>query len=98
MAALVIAFTLYALAQAETQYSELPNFHQVNPHLYRGAQPKRGGLQTLKGLGIKTVINLRGENTLVRAEAEEARALGLRYYSVPLPDLSAPDDKEVQQV
>lgn len=94
---LVFALTLNALAQ-EARYAELPNFHQVNSQLYRGAQPKASGLQRLKAIGIKTIVNLRGEGDQIRAEGHAARALGLRYYNVPLPEFSAPKDKEVQQV
>jgi tyrosine-protein phosphatase SIW14 len=94
---LVVAFALNALAQ-EARYAELPNFHQVNSQLYRGAQPKAGGLQRLKGIGIKTIVNLRGEDDQARAEGNAARALGLRYYSVSLPGFSGPKDREVQQV
>jgi protein tyrosine/serine phosphatase len=97
-AALMLALTGPALTQTESQYADLPNFHQVNPQLYRGAQPKAGGLQTLKGIGIKTIVNLRGEDEHAREEGEETRALGLRYYNVPLPELSSPNDKQVQQV
>lgn len=43
-------------------------------------------------------MNLRGEDDRARVESEEARAVGLRYYSVSLPEFSAPEDKEVQQV
>ena len=95
--ALVFAFTLAALAQ-DVRHAELPNFHQVNSQLYRGAQPKAGGLQALKTIGIKTIVNLRGEDDRTRAESEEARTLGLRYYNVSLPDFSGPTDREVQQV
>jgi tyrosine-protein phosphatase SIW14 len=94
---LVLAFTLDALAQ-EARYAELPHFHQVNSQVYRGAQPKPGGLQVLKAIGIKTIVNLRGEDDRTRAESEAARALGLRYYGISLPEFSGPKDKEVQQV
>jgi tyrosine-protein phosphatase SIW14 len=94
---LVFAFTLEALAQ-EVRYAELPNFHQVNSQLYRGAQPKAGGLQTLKVMGIKTIVNLRGEDERARAESKEAQMLGIRYYSVSLVEFSGPKDKKVQQV
>jgi protein tyrosine/serine phosphatase len=82
----------------KVQYSELPNFHQVNAQLYRGAQPRAGGLQTLKQIGIRTIVNLRHDAAQARAEEVEAGELGLRYYSVPLPDLSLPQDKVVRQV
>lgn len=94
---LVVALTFDALAQSDTRYSELPNFHLVNPQLYRGAQPRAGGLSTLKKIGIKTILNLRREDEHTRAEGAEARRLGLRYYNVSLPEFSAPKDKEVQQ-
>jgi tyrosine-protein phosphatase SIW14 len=94
---LVVALAFDALAQSETRYSELPNFHLVNPQLYRGAQPRASGLPTLKQIGIKTILNLRGEDEHTRAEAAEARTLGLRYYNVSLPEVSAPKDKAVQQ-
>ena len=35
------------------------NFYQVATNLYRGAQPTAEGMQQLKAMGIKTVINLR---------------------------------------
>jgi protein tyrosine phosphatase (PTP) superfamily phosphohydrolase (DUF442 family) len=37
----------------------LPNFHRVTDGLYRGAQPTALGLQELRRMGIKTVVNLR---------------------------------------
>ena len=96
--ALLVALAFYAHAQNETRYAELPNFHQVNSQLYRGAQPKAGGLQILKKIGIKTIVNLRGEDEHTGAENEEARSLGLHYYNIPLPEFSSPNDSEVQQV
>jgi tyrosine-protein phosphatase SIW14 len=95
---LVIALGLNALAQSEAPYAGLPNFHQVNAQLYRGAQPEAGGLQTLKKIGVRTIVNLRHDGAATRAESDEARQLGLRYFNVPLPDLSAPTDKEVERV
>jgi tyrosine-protein phosphatase SIW14 len=95
---LVVAFAFNAFGQGGPQYSELPNFHQVNSQLYRGAQPKPGGLQRLKAMGVKTIVNLRNEDNQTRAEGDEARRLGLRYYSISLPGLSRPKDEEVQHV
>lgn len=87
-----------ALAQGEPSYKELPRFHQVNAHLFRGAQPNEGGIERLKALGIRTIINLRGEDEGTRDEAEQARRAGLRYFNVPLPDLSRPKDEQVERV
>ncbi|HKQ06204.1 MAG TPA: dual specificity protein phosphatase family protein [Blastocatellia bacterium] len=87
-----------SVAQTEVRYKELPNFRKVQDHLYRGGQPGPGGLKKLAEMGIKTVVNLRGEDDLTRAEAAEAKALGLRYYGVPMPGLSRPTDAQVKQV
>ncbi len=87
-----------AFAQVEPRYAELPNFHQVNPQLFRGGQPKLGGLQRLKELGVKTIVSLRGEDDHSRAESEEAQSLGLRYYGISLPEFSKPKDEEVERV
>ena len=43
VAGAMLYFVSVGVAQSEPQYKELPNFHQVNERLYRGAQPKRGG-------------------------------------------------------
>lgn len=37
----------------------LPNLHKVTEDLYRGAQPTADGIEQLKKMGIKTIINLR---------------------------------------
>jgi len=84
-----------AAAQSELRYKELPNFHRVGERLYRGAQPGAGGIRKLAELGIKTIINLRGEDDLARAEQREAEAAGLHYYAIAMPGLSRPGDQQV---
>jgi tyrosine-protein phosphatase SIW14 len=95
---LLVALAFNTLAQNEARYAELPNFHQVNSQLYRGAQPKAGGLQRLKEIGVKTIVSLRGKDENTGAESDEARSFGLRYYNVALPEFSSPKDTEVKQV
>ena len=94
-AAAPLVVFLVAFAQTEMRDPALPNFHQVNSGLYRGAQPKKGGLGKLKAKGVKTIINLRRENADTRAEAAEARALGMNYFAIPLPEHSRPQNDEV---
>lgn len=86
------------LAQKEPVYSELPNFHKVSEQLYRGAQPLGGGIRKLAELGVRTIINLRGEDERALQEQKEAEAAGLRYFSVSMPGLSAPSDEQVARV
>lgn len=90
--------TLTGWSQERAADKTLRNFHEVNNKLYRGAQPGPGGLQKLAGLGIKTVVNLRGQGENVRKEEAEARAAGLRYFSIPFDRTGRPDDAEMKQV
>jgi len=97
-AVIIAALALVSFAQTEVRYPELPNFHQVNPQLYRGAQPKAGGINKLVALGIKTIVNLRREDDHARAEAVAAQAAGLRYFNVPMPGSSKPTDEQINRV
>jgi len=79
-------------------YPELPNFHQVDPHLFRGGQPAVGGVSRLKSLGIRTIVNLRYEPDLVKAEQAEATAAGIAYYNIPMRGLNRPTDGQVTRI
>lgn len=94
---IIAALALVSFAQTEVGYPELPNFHQVNPQLYRGAQPMAGGINKLAALGIKTIVNLRREDDHTRAEAKAAQASGLRYFNVPMPGTSKPTDEQINR-
>jgi uncharacterized protein (TIGR01244 family) len=93
----LLAFNAAAQEKSEPNYPELPNFHQVNAGLYRGAQPKQGGLQELHRLGIKTVVNLRDDDAREQNEEREAKAAGLKYFNLPLSNRSAPSDAQIEQ-
>jgi protein tyrosine/serine phosphatase len=77
---------------------ELPNFHQVDANLFRGGQPAAGAVSRLKALGIRTIVNLRYEPDLVKAEEVEATTAGIAYYNVPMRGLNKPTDAQVAQI
>jgi len=84
-------------AQHNPSYKELPNLCKVSTQLYRGAQPLEGGIRRLSEIGIKTVINLRGDDQITW-EQKDAESAGLRYFNIPMPGLSAPSDEQVARV
>ena len=98
VAGALFCFAPVGIAQSKLEFKELPNFHRVNERLYRGAQPKRGGIRRLAQLGIKTVVNLRADDERSQAEEQEARAAGLRYFNVPFERLGRPADEQVERV
>jgi len=95
--ALALFFSL-TLAQTEPHYDELPNFHRVNSQLYRGGQPEPGGFDKLSRLGIKTIINLRDDDSRAIDEAKQARTAGFTYFNVPVARLGRPNEADIRKV
>jgi len=69
---------------------DVENLHKVSEELYRGAQPTKGGMQQLKELGIKTIVNLRS----FHSDREEIGDTGLSYEHIFMKTWHA-EDKEV---
>jgi tyrosine-protein phosphatase SIW14 len=72
----------------------VPNFHQVDEHVYRGAQPRGEGFTSLAKIGIRTVIDLRGESSEVNA----VQGAGMRYVRLPCSEFRAPTDSQMETV
>jgi protein tyrosine phosphatase (PTP) superfamily phosphohydrolase (DUF442 family) len=58
----------------------LPNFGQVTPNLFRGAQPERDGYRTLQAMGVNIVVDMWGGN---RSEQGAVGKLGMQYVTIP---------------
>ena len=91
-------FAVAAFAQDPGASAGLPKFEQVNDKLFRGGQPHPGALLRLRELGIDTIVNLRGTSDRTRAEGAEARALGLNYFNISLPNWGRPQDERVLRI
>ncbi len=92
-----VLFSSPVFAQDPSSYAELPRFQQVTDRLYRGGQPREGGLRRLRELGIDTILNLRGTSKTTKAEEAEARSLGFNYFNVALPNWGRPQDEQVRR-
>jgi tyrosine-protein phosphatase SIW14 len=74
------------------------DFGKVNDFLYRGAQPKDNGVEQLKGLGIDTIIDLRGKlHGLIENEGQQAESLGIRFINLPGSGWATADDEQIAQ-
>jgi len=91
----VLLFCPFLSAQ---QAAGVPNFHQVNPNVYRGAQPTEQGFQSLASLGVKTIIDLRGGGGRSHNEQKVVEAAGMHYIAMPLSGHSAPSDEQVSKL
>lgn len=58
----------------------LENVGRIAPDIYRGNQPLPEGYNTLKKMGIKTVINMRARHS----EKEAVESAGMKYLEFPI--------------
>ena len=56
----------------------VPNLYRISGELYRGDQPSPQGMQNLKNLGLKTIINLRS----FHSDRDEIGDTGLAYEHI----------------
>jgi tyrosine-protein phosphatase SIW14 len=88
----VLFLTVAAFGQ---QLSGVPNFHVVNDHLYRGAQPTVEGFQNLAKLGVRTVIDLRHADTDALLEKKRVEDAGMRFVNIPMYGMQRPAEADV---
>jgi len=67
---------------------------KVNPGIYRGSNPKEEGINALRTLGVRTIINLRGKG---EDEGELVENAGMRYEWIPLKKTHAPNSDQVER-
>ncbi|HLH42325.1 MAG TPA: tyrosine-protein phosphatase [Bryobacteraceae bacterium] len=94
----VLTFTIPAFA-GDLPAVAIPNFHQVDQHVFRGGQPSAEAWLGLAKLGVKTVIDLRRADE--HSTVEEARAVaaaGMRYVNVPMKGVVAPSNEQISKI
>jgi len=102
-AAIALSLVLLCLTvsaqQPQLRFEQLPNFAKVNDRLYRGGQPKKkDGIKKLADLGIKTIVNLRGESDETKAEESEAKSLGMQFFNIPMSSAGRPTEEQVKRI
>ncbi|NOZ23470.1 MAG: hypothetical protein GXP25_20535 [Planctomycetes bacterium] len=63
----------------------LPLLRKVSDRLYVGGQPSSAGLAKLKGMGVKTVINVRESRSADKRDRRACEELRLTYVPMPTP-------------
>lgn len=97
---LFLALVSNGLAQSapSSENKDLPKLFEVNSNLYRGGQPSEQGVMRLRAMGVKSIINLRGEDALSRKEMHWAQESGMKYYSVSMNNWLKPKDEEIEAI
>ena len=97
---LIAAIELSAAASFRDEKQSLPgvgNFGEINPHLFRGAQPTAEGLRALAAKGVQVVVRLSLGEEGGASEAADVRALGMEPVTLPWSVEGEPDRDEVRQ-
>ncbi len=96
--ALILGFSAVSFAQTSPNTDfpnvKIENFGQMDERFYRGAQPMQDDFQSLKDLGINTVIDLRNDPTDYEKSAVEA--LGMKYVNIPMSGWKYPKDRHIE--
>ena len=98
--AVAIALSLSVSAGAKSRGIDgirIENFAQVNATYYRGGQPQGSDYADLKRLGVKTVINLIGDQDLDSREQRSVEGQGMRYIYIPMSTRIAPTPTQIEQ-
>jgi tyrosine-protein phosphatase SIW14 len=75
----------------------IDNFGCINPNFYRGAQPKGHDYSDLAALGVKTLIDLTGEDEAQPNEKRMVETAGMAYVHMPLTTDAAPSSETLAQ-
>jgi protein tyrosine phosphatase (PTP) superfamily phosphohydrolase (DUF442 family) len=74
---------------------DIDNFGRINDRYYRGELPDRDDYADLAALGIRTVIDLTGEEMKIRQRTVERT--GMRFVSLPMDASEDPSDEAIAQ-
>ncbi|MFZ1701568.1 MAG: tyrosine-protein phosphatase [Pyrinomonadaceae bacterium] len=98
---LVVIGTLTApsvSAQTKSPSKNLPNFFEVNLHVYRGGQPKSDGFAELERMGVATVIDLRDDDQNALREKALVENAGMKFINRPLRNWSRPRIDQIDEI
>jgi tyrosine-protein phosphatase SIW14 len=85
----------YRFAERIERLKGVDNVGRVAPGFYRGSAPSPEGLDSLKALGVRTVVNLRHYHGT--REEEWCRERGLRYEPIATASSNPPADEDVRR-
>ena len=94
LVAVAACLLLTAAAGAQMPAVDIDNFGRVNAAYFRGSQPKGDDYAVLASLGVKTVINLIGDDDLDAAEQLKVERRGMRYFHIPMTTHEPPTPKQ----
>ena len=98
---LLTIFAVFGLTAPQAQESRevvegVTNFGRVTDSYFRGGQVTPEGVANLKKMGVRTIIDLRDEES--PGEAESCKENGIKYLKFPMSGHETPDDKTIKKI
>lgn len=84
------------LAICFSAQGEEPGIYRVNESIYRGGQPR--DFASLREMGIKTVLDLRGGAIHSPKERKQVEAAGMEYVAIGLSGVFPPTKKQMSAI
>ena len=96
--AIVLTLGVAAIAEKRSDPGfsniRISNFGKLDDRFHRGARPKQRDFESLKELGIQTIIDLT-DNT--PEEKGYVEAQGMQYVNIAIPDKRDPSDAQIAE-
>ncbi|QQS47404.1 MAG: tyrosine-protein phosphatase [Acidobacteriota bacterium] len=94
---LTLAFAGTTFAQSSREKIDgVQNFGRVTENFFRGGEVTPAGVDALAGMGVRTIIDLRDEES--PGEAEAAQRNGIKYLKFPMSGHATPDENTVEEI
>lgn len=96
---LIIAFGFASLTftqEARPQVSGVLNFGKVTDRYFRGGEITPEGVGNLSKMGVRTIIDLRDDDS--PGEAEACKANGIKYFKFRMSGHATPSDSAVKEI
>lgn len=74
------------------------NFDRVDEQLYRGGRVNRLALEHLQSIGVKSVVNLRDDDSSWPDEQDACHTLGMVYTNFPMSSIVPPSRATVVKI
>jgi tyrosine-protein phosphatase SIW14 len=86
---------IFAAAALAGTAPGIGNFERVDDHVLRGAQPTAEGILYLSKIGVKRVLDLRGEGGRGKMEEKQVTAAGMKYIRIPMSGKNPPTAEQI---
>jgi len=94
---LTLTFAQATFAQnSREQVEGVQNFGRVTEHFFRGGKVTPDGVGRLAEMGVRTIVDLRDEES--PGEAEACQQKGIKYFKFPMSGHDTPNDKAVNEI